>query len=251
MLQKFTSPAEQAIAHKYFDELRSRDFEDIEKAIDPTIADDLRGGVLGKMADLIPVGAPTSVQLVGARRFSSESTGTTVNLTYEYQFDTHYLLTNLATKTKGGVTTIIGLGVQPESASLATQNKFNLSGKSALQYAVLGGAIIAAIFTLTVLVVCIRTKMQRRKWLWILFILFGFGRLSVNWTTGQWGIGVLAVQLFSASAHADFFGPWIVSVSLPAGAVIFLIKRRNLQAGPPLDAGTATTIGSTKVSDGE
>jgi hypothetical protein len=116
---------------------------------------------------------------------------------------------------------------------------------------VLGGAIIAAIFTLTVLVVCIRTKMQRRKWLWILFILFGFGRLSVNWTTGQWGIGVLAVQLFSASAHADFFGPWIVSVSLPAGAVIFLIKRRNLQAGPPLDAGTATTIGSTKVSDGE
>jgi hypothetical protein len=230
MLQKFASPTEQAAARKYIDALRSHNFDDIEKVIDPSIADGLHGGMLAKMAAVFPEGTPTSVQLVGANRFSSGADGTTLNLTYEYQFGIQYLLVNVATKTTSGVMTIVGFRVLPESASLETQNRFNLSGKSALQYGVLGAAIAAAVFTLVVLIVCIRTKMQRRKWLWILFILFGFGKLSINWTTAQWGVTVLAAQLLSASSAAAFFGPWIVSVSLPIGAVVFLIHRRKLRA---------------------
>jgi hypothetical protein len=248
--EKFASPAEQAIAQKYIDELQSLDFGDIEKVIDPTIADKVAGGTLAKMAALIPNGTPTSVQLVGANRFSSESTGTTLNLTYEYQFGTQYLLTNVATKTKNGVLTIVGFRVLPEPASLETQNKFNLSGKSALQYGVLGAAIMMAIFTLVVLVVCIRAKMKRRKWQWTLFILFGFGKLSLNWATGQWGVMVLAAQLLSASGTAAYFGPWIVSVSLPVGAVLFLIKCRRLEAGPELDGGALTPIENAKFGGG-
>jgi hypothetical protein len=107
-----------------------------------------------------------------------------------------------------------------------------------------------AIFTLVVLVVCIRTKMKRRKWLWILFILFGFGKLSVNWATGQWGVMVLAAQLFSASGTAAYLGPWIVSVSLPVGAVLFLIKRRRLEARPAADGGALTRIENAKFGGG-
>jgi hypothetical protein len=145
MLQKFASPAEQAIARKYIDELRHQDFAGIEKAIDPSIADGLGGGTLAKMAALFPEGTPTSVQLVGANRFSSASAGTTLNLTFEYQFGTQYLLTNVATKTMSGVMTIIGFRAQPEPVSLEEQNKFTLSGKSVLQYGVLAGAIAAAV----------------------------------------------------------------------------------------------------------
>jgi hypothetical protein len=250
MLQRFASPTEQAIAQKYIDELRSLDFGDIEKAIDPTIAEEVAGGTLAKMAALIPNGTPTSVQLVGANRFSSESAGTTLNLTYEYQFGTQYLLMNVATKTKNGVLTIVGFRVLPESASLEAQNKFNLSGRSVLQYGVLGAAIMMAIFTLVALAVCIRTKMKRRKWLWILFILFGFGKLSVNWATGQWGVMVLAAQLFSASGTAAYFGPWIVSVSLPVGAVLFLMNRRRLEVTPAMDGGALTPIGNAKIGGG-
>jgi hypothetical protein len=112
-----------------------------------------------------------------------------------------------------------------------------LGGKNALQYGVLTLAVGVAIFTLCVLVVCIRTKLKRRKWLWILFILFGFGKLSVNWATGQWGIQVLAAQLFSASTYADFFGPWIISVSLPIGAMVFLRFRRTLRVDDPTHSG--------------
>jgi hypothetical protein len=237
LLQKFASPAEQAIARKYIDELRSRDFGDIEKAADPSIAGELAGGTLAKMASMIPNAPLISVQLVGANRFTSAAAGTTLNLTYEYQFGTRYLLINVARKTKDGVSTIVGFRILPESASLNAQHDFSLSGKGALQYGVLGAAIAAVIFTLVALIICIRTKMTRRKWLWILFILFGFGKLSVNWTTGQWGVMLLAAQLLSASCSAAFFGPWIVSVSMPVGAALFLIKRRKLEATPAPNGG--------------
>jgi hypothetical protein len=229
ILQKIASPEEQATARHYIDQLRSGEFADIEKVIDPTIADEAGGDTFAKMSALIPKGTPTSVQLVGANRFTSESAGTSLNLTYEYRFATQFMLINVATKTKNGVMTIVGFRVLPESSSLEAQNRFNLSGKSALQYGVLIGAIAAAVFTLVVLVVCIRTKMKRRKWLWILFILFGFGKLSVNWATGQWGVQLLTLQLFSAAAVAAFSGPWIISFSVPLGAIWFMISRRKLQ----------------------
>ena len=69
--------------------------------------------------------------------------------------------------------------------------------------------------------------LRGRKWPWILFILFGFGNLAVNWSTGEFGFSTLAIQMFSASASATPHGPWIISISLPLGAVCFLIFRKN------------------------
>jgi hypothetical protein len=192
------------------------------------------------MAALIPAGTPTSVKLVGANRFSSPAVATTLNLTYEYQFGQQFLLVNVQTKTRDSAVTIIGFRVHPLSASLETQNRFTLSNKGALQYAVLVAAIGAALFTLYALIVCIRTPMARRKWLWIIIILFGVGKLAVNWTAGEWGFTVLAAQLLSASATAGFFGPWIISVSLPLGAAIFLSRRKDLDFSPAVDDGSAT-----------
>jgi hypothetical protein len=228
--RKVAPPAQQEIARHYIEQLRSRDFGEIQNAIDSSISEELRGGTLEKMADSIPAGTPTSVKLVGANHFSSEKIGTTLNLTYEFQFGDKFLLINVARKTKDGVDTIIGLRVQPLSASLETLNRFTLSNKTAFQYGVLVAAIATALFTLYALVVCIRTKMARRKWLWILFILFGFGKIMVNWTTGAWDFVIFNAQLFSASASAAYFGPWIITVSLPVGAVFFLSRRKALEA---------------------
>jgi hypothetical protein len=62
-----------------------------------------------------------------------------------------------------------------------------------------------------------------RKWLWVLFILAGVGKFAVNWTSGEWGIAPLSLQLLSASAVASLYGPWILSFSLPLGAIVFLV----------------------------
>jgi len=229
-MRKIAPPEQQAIARNYIEQLRNLDFSDIEKAVDPSIAGDMQGGMLEKMAALIPAGAPGSVKLVGANKFTSNQVGTTLNLTYEYQIGEKFVLINVARKIKDGADTIVGFRVQPLASSLETLNRFTLSNKNALQYGVLAAAIGATVFTLYALIVCIRTKMQRRKWLWILFILFGFGKFMVNWTTGAWDFMIFYAQLFSASAGAAFFSPWIISVSLPVGAVFFLSWRKKLGA---------------------
>jgi hypothetical protein len=95
---------------------------------------------------------------------------------------------------------------------------------------VLALAVFFALLTLYALVVCIKTRLPGRKWPWVLFILLGVGKLSVNWTTGAWGISPVAVQLFSASATAPLYGSWTLAVSLPLGAIVFLLRRKSLPA---------------------
>lgn len=233
MLQKFSTPEDQAVARAYIDDLRGGRLDPIEAAADASIQGPNLHQTLLRMAEMFPAGEPVAVTLVGASRvhmssFSDNTDKTTVNSTFEYDFGGKWVLVNVVVQDKGGTKTITGFHVQPQALSLEQQNRFTLSGKSAYHYAVLAGAVAAAALSLYALVLCIRTPLRRRKWLWILFIVLGFGKVSVNWATGQWGVMPLAVQLFSASAMAQFYGPWIVSFSLPIGAVLFLIRRRDL-----------------------
>jgi hypothetical protein len=233
VIQKFTSPEEQATAKQYIEQLQNRDFSAIEHIVASGIAGPTLESTLTKMADLLPAGPPTSIQLVGAHRMSSLSDGsTTVDLTFEYRFGDRFVLADIATETTDGNLEITDFHIQPEAESLATRNRFTLAGKTPLQYLVLVYAVLVALFTLGVLAACIRTPIRRRKWLWIIFILLGIGRFSVNWATGQWGIQLLAVQVFSAGSYADLFGPWIISVSVPLGAIWFMFSRRRLQDTP-------------------
>jgi uncharacterized lipoprotein YehR (DUF1307 family) len=229
MLEKFASPAEQVTAKTFIDQLRHRDFDPIKKAVDASLAGPSLGDTLDKMAALIPSSPPASVTLIGAQRFSSSQAGTTVNLTYEYHFSDRYVIANVETKLKDDQLSIVGFNVYPETESIESRNAFKWSGRSALQYAVLAYAVCVALLTVVVLVVAAKTKVARRKWMWIIFILFGVGKFSVNWTTGQWAIQILALQLFSSSSYADLYGPWIISASLPIGAIVFLLRRNSIR----------------------
>lgn len=225
LLQKFSSPEDQATAKAYVDQLRSRKFEEIEKALDPAIRTPGIRDTLAKMADLIPSREPGAVKLVGAHTFSGSDVKT-INTTLEYNYGDRWLLASVAVQEKGGVKTIVGFNINPMTQSLEDQNRFTLVGKSVAHYAVLTAAVVAALATLYALVACIRTKMLKRKWLWVLFILVGIGKVAVNWTTGEWALAPLSVQLFSASAVAPLYGPWLVAVSLPLGALVFLLYKR-------------------------
>lgn len=233
LLQKLSSREDQAAAKGYIDQLRARKFDEIEEALDSSIRTSNTRDTLTKMAELIPNQEPTSIKVVGAERFHEyESDTMTVNTTFEYGFGEKWFLTNVAIRDKKGVKTIVGLNVNPMAQSLESQNRFTFSGKSTAQYAVFLAAVAAVLVTLYALVVCARTKPLKRKWLWVLFILVGVGKLAVNWTTSEWGFAPLSVQLFSASAFAPLYGPWTIAVSIPLGAVIFLVYKRSRLATP-------------------
>ena len=107
----------------------------------------------------------------------------------------------------------MGFHVTPIADSLENLYRFTLVGKGATQYAILSLAVLAPLFSLYVFVLCIKTKMEKKKWLWLIFIVLGFGKLVVNWTTGEIYLTPLAIQL-PAAANAQFYGPWMVYVSI-------------------------------------
>jgi hypothetical protein len=228
-LRPFTPPEDEAKATNYISLLRQGGFDQIQKDMDASITDADTHSTLVKMGALIPPQDPVSVKVVGAHQYRTEDTYK-INLTFEYQFPTNWLLINVALQKKNGVSSIYGFHVEPLSEALEDYNRFTLAGKNPFQYAMLALAILIPIFSLYVLVLCIRTKMKKRKWLWIIFILLGFGKITVSWTTGHWQYGLFQFQLFGASAFAPPFGAWLISVSVPLGAILFLLWRKKLTA---------------------
>jgi hypothetical protein len=245
LLRQFTPPEDEASATNYISLLRQGGFEHIQKDMDSSMTNAETHDMLVKMAALIPAQEPISVKIIGAQQFNSDEIYK-INLSFEYQFPTNWILINVALQRKAGITTIWGFHVRLIPDSLEHLNGFKLTGKNVFQYAIFGLAILIPIFILCALLLCILTKNVKRKWLWIIFILFGFGRITMNWTTGHWQFGLLYFQLFGAGAFAPLYGAWLITVSIPLGAIIFLLKRKQLTALPETTGATVgTNIGET------
>lgn len=227
VMAKFTPAKEDAEARIYIQQLQDKDFEKIESHLDTAIKTPDTRAALEKMSALIPPGPPKSVKTVGAHTFKSGSVET-VNLTYEFEYPSTWLLINVLTETKAGSTHVTGFHVTPEADSIENKNRFSLAGKSFLHYACLVLTIAALAFTLVTLVVCIRTRPLKRKWLWIIGILFGVCKFGVNWTSGEMFFQPVYFQMFSASAFAALYGPWMVSFSIPVFAFMFWGKRKKI-----------------------
>jgi hypothetical protein len=234
MLEKFSTPEDQAVAKAYISDLQARKLDVIENDIDSSIKSPDTHAMLVHMAGFLPGGSPTSIKLIGAQRIYNPA-GIVTNTTFEYQWNNKWIICNVAVQklTK----TIVGINVYLRKESLEQQNRFTLTGKSPAQYAILAGAVLAFSLTLYALWACIRTKGLARKWLWIIFIVFGFGLLSTNWSTGAVGYQLIYVTLFSAGAFAPYYGPWTIAMSVPVGAVAFLWRRWRLSSGAKVAAG--------------
>jgi hypothetical protein len=225
LMKKMTPPADEAFARERIDLLRQKRFEQIEQELDPSISVPNIQETLNTMAGMFPGEEPKSIKVVDLKFLHSQDSSTHI-LTLEYEFSETWLLVNISIKRMSGLSTIAAFNVTPIAESLENVNSFSLVGKTGLQYSMLGLALAGPIFCLYALIVCLRTKMPNFKWLWAIFILFGVGRLAVNWTTGELTFTPLAVHIPCASMTAvPAYGPWMVAVSLPIGAILFMARR--------------------------
>ena len=75
----------------------------------------------------------------------------------------------------------------------------------------------------------IKTPMRSFKWLWIIFILVGFCVLSLNWSTGEVAIQIVTIRVpVVTPGRAGPYAPWTLTVSVPLGAIVFLLWRGAL-----------------------
>ncbi len=67
------------------------------------------------------------------------------------------------------------------------------------------------------------------KWLWMLFVLVGVGKLAVNWGTGEWTYQLLAIQIPCFTMTRPLYGTWTIGAYLPVGAILFLNHRSKMK----------------------
>jgi hypothetical protein len=231
----FEGKEETQFAKHYVALFQARDFDAIEATIDPKLKDGNLRATLQQMADFFPKETPKSIVTVGLNTFSYENL-TRTNLTIQYEFSQNWLLANVSLERSGdGPFVVAGVHVQPVSDSVQNINRFTIRNKPAIDYVLLAIAILNTLFVFASLILCIRTPIPKSKWLWIVFVLVGVVQFSVNWTTGEFTFTPISFQLFGAGlTRSGFYGPWVLAVSVPIGAIVFLTKRKKwLRAGIP------------------
>lgn len=230
LLERFASEEERKVATRCINDLLRGNLEKIEARLDPSLRTGDTRAQLEQMLTMLPKEEPSAVKLVGAHRNLTTEFRES-NLTYQYSYGERHFLINCATRTKGQEQLIFGLTVNTLDASLEERQRLELEGKTPLHYAVLLGVLAALLLTIVALVRCVIEKDLRRKWLWVLFIIFGIGQFQLNWVDGTWTFSPIHIQLFSAGAVSVGYGGWQLSLALPLGAIVYLVRRyRNHRA---------------------
>lgn len=240
VLESLIAKEELASARKHLTQLQSGQHQALIAALDPSIASQDILPDLVKMTTLLAADKVIASEIVSAQSHHLNAYAETF-LSFELEYPQAWFLVHIALRNKAGVLTISGLRVEPENGSLASRHRFNLSGKPVWAYLYLALACLIPLFVGYALIVCLRMDMNRKKWPWVIFILTGFAKLSLNWNSGEMMLQLLAIQLFSASAISANFGPLIIAISLPLGALVFMLKRKQLQA-PRYDEATGSDL---------
>jgi hypothetical protein len=228
-MNRITPPEDDALARALVAALLAGDYGFVMANMDERALGETPEATLKELYEYIDHDAPQAIELVGCNIFRSGKRRKS-SLTYQLEFPHSWCVAVLVIASDNSTRKAIGFRLQKLPASLAEINKFTLKGKTFAHFTVLLNMIGVPLFVVYALIKCIRTRI-RRKWLWMLFILVGIGALELNWTTGQMRLEALSIQLLGASfLRQGFYGPWILGISFPLGAVMFLRRRRKLGA---------------------
>ncbi len=209
--------------------------------IDPTVID----SALPQILDALPAGAPADVRLTSATLSASTaiSTGSqrTLSTVHTLTWDEQILLLRLEmTSRETGQWMIDSFRLtSPAPGEAATSPDFS---ELSLSHKIFGAAaILVPLFVLCTLIAMFRTPRVKRRVLWTLFIaLVCYPQFAINWSSGAWWLASPAMQTSESGVHLslfDFmllgagiaregmFGPWIVSVCVPLGALFFWYRR--------------------------
>lgn len=223
---------EVAYAKDILAKLRAHDFDAVAAPLDPALRDAQTRKKLEELAAFFPEQEPAEIDVVGSRVFKDLKTDVTrYDLTFQYEYPKQWVLASVLLERGADAVIVKGVHVQPLTESLQHLNRFTLQGKGVAQYFMLGWAILVPIFIVGSLVACIKIPVPRRKWLWIIFLLFGLGQITVDWTTGALDFRLLSCQFLGAGFFWQGpYGAIVLSGSIPVGAILFWIRRRRWRA---------------------
>jgi len=232
-LLKKNMQEDEALARDCVELLWQDRLDEVEARLDPSVRNADTHETLAEMRSFFP-SRPMSVKPVEAGFVHGHNFSTT-NITLEYEFQRSWLLAHVVIRREAGVTTITAFRIMPTAEPFEVMNAFTLDDKGFSQYAGLLLTLFVAALTLYAFVLCVRMKNGRKKWVWLFAILVGVCRITVNWTTGEWFFTPLAFNVPPLTVTCTPYGPWMLQIFSPVGAIAFLRLRKGLAAeAPPL-----------------
>ena len=212
----------------YYDELRQRRVDQILQSFDPSADKGRLRSDLGSVVALVPQQEPLDVKTLGASAECKGSGVCTKMIALEYKYPDRWILYQVTVSNRSGHYAIKDLTVTPESMPLESINRFALRGKGWRHYRILLMALLSAGLAFGALVLCIRTPIQKRKWLWIIVTILGIGELGIQWSGGEMWYKVLQISIVPAGWGFDRESPFMYA-SIPAGAILFLLLRSHVR----------------------
>jgi hypothetical protein len=231
-LESLVSQEKLNMAKERIEFILNTDYDSLNQSLVIETQKQMSPEVLRQIHDLIPDQTPLSINLVGYNSHSHSGGGSnplTESFTFQYQYEHSWLLVSLSLQTQNeDESKILGFNFKPISGDLREINAFIFEGKPIQNYLILLLSVLVPVFIIYSLYLCYKTTAVKRKWLWYLFITFGFCSIQLEWTTGRWDIQPLMFQLLgSGFFRASMYAPVILKTSVPIGAIIFLFKRKK------------------------
>lgn len=229
--KKYVTEADIAFADQYFDLIAVGDFELALQRLEPQLRPRLvaQKDVLRNAFNEVKGFQRSLIGCSSYEHLGGDTRSKAVNIAYQWNSSDKWYAGNISWKEVDGSKTVNAINISLLPASLEQTNAFNLFQKGVLHWIFLFLGASALCLSVVALVVCIRTKIPKRKWLWILFIVAGVGQLTLNWTTGDMHLNVFASQFFGVGVfRPNAYAAWMVTISLPLGAIVFLMRRKKL-----------------------
>lgn len=226
-LRMLATPAADSVAREFIQQLRRGDPAAARRLSPELLRLEGVQDSLRNITRLFPRGPVMETELVGAQVFGQQGL-TTRRLVYQEHSAGGWALVQVAILEDGMKYRYVGaVNVTQIQGPLQDANGFTHAGTGPLHWIMLALMAGVLLFCVVTAVRVARTPMPRR-WLWALLALLAGGKLTLNWTTGDFSVMPINIQLLGAGAMRNgLAGPWLLTVAVPLGAIMALRKRRR------------------------
>jgi hypothetical protein len=168
-----------------------------------------------------------SVKIINANKTSLMGKDGFTNYWIDYEYNTNpkFLYIKIGIREQNGRLTVTAFNGNILDESLSKTYNFTFKDKGIKHFLFFCISILVPVFILFTLFFAIKTKLNK-KWLWIIGIILGFTKFSINWTTGQVGFSLINFMILGAGIiKSGNVAPWILSFSIPIVSIIFWIRK--------------------------
>lgn len=219
----FVPDREDEFAREFIDTLREGNYLEAERRLSPDLSGSEALGKLKIIAGLIDQTDLVATEIISSNLMKSDR-GKRNALSYQLLFPETFMIVNVAVDRINDRLLISGINIEPIPRPIQEINAFTISDKPFANFIILACSVFIPFLIIFTLFICVRSE-ATHKWLWMIFILFGFCRLQLNWTTNEIEFNLFSIHLFGAAFfRPGLYGPWHFSLSIPLGAKVFLVK---------------------------